>query len=156
MRKGEIMTDEHKERISKKLKGNLALIESGRRVGLLNKGRTYVPMTEGHKAKIGIATARSHARGVYQRRGFTQIELRLYQLLECAGYRVERQVRFGRCVVDVWLPNEQIAFEADCMFWYHHQDAKREARRDSYLISKGVLAVVHLKDEDLDDAVAVL
>lgn len=82
-------------------------------------------------------------------RGPTSLERKLYALLEGAGFKVERQRRFGRYVVDAWLPEQSLVFEADGMFWYHHQDAEREACRDSYLIDHGAVAVVHLTDEDL-------
>lgn len=77
------------------------------------------------------------------------LELALRGLLAGAGYAFEEQVRFGRYVVDAWVPSHGLVFEADCTFWFHHQDAAREARRDAYLTARGALAVVHLTEKDL-------
>lgn len=80
----------------------------------------------------------------------TGLEYALQMLLEDADLEFEAQRRFGRYVVDAYVPNRNLVFEADGQFWYWHKDKKREAKRDEYLRSSGVGAVVHLTDEDLD------
>ena len=72
-------------------------------------------------------------------------------LLESADLDYEAQVRFGRYLVDFWIPSHRLVFEADGMFWYHHQDKEREALRDAYLREREVLSVVHLDDKDLEN-----
>jgi len=72
-------------------------------------------------------------------------------LLGEAGFDFDEQVNFGRYTVDAWIPSHQLVFEADGMFWFHHQDQAREAKRDAYLIAHGALAVVHLRDDELKD-----
>lgn len=124
--------------------------EASARGGRWWAGRIRDPAewTPERRAKVAESAAKNHAAGVY-RRSPTSLERTLYDLLEGAGYQVERQVRFGRYVVDAWLPEERLVFEADGMFWFWHQDAEREARRDAYLLAHGAVAVVHLTDEDL-------
>ena len=78
----------------------------------------------------------------------TKLEKGLYELLSSAGYDFERQARFNRYVVDAYVPSHNVAFEADGNYW--HQDKSREIQRDSYLIAKGLYAVVHLTEEDLE------
>jgi very-short-patch-repair endonuclease len=77
----------------------------------------------------------------------TWMEKALALLLDQGGLVYEKQKRFGRCVVDFWLPDEQLVFEADGDFW--HQDKEKEARRDEYLTERGALAVVHISTCDL-------
>ena len=80
----------------------------------------------------------------------TSLEFALDLLLQDAGLEYEAQKRFGRYVVDAYVPSRNLVFEADGMYWYHHQDKEREARRDAYLIDgHGVSAVIHLDDNDL-------
>lgn len=56
-------------------------------------------------------------------------------------------MRFGRYVVDFWDAEREIVYEADGSYW--HRDLQRECRRDSYLLERGVAAVVHLDEADL-------
>jgi very-short-patch-repair endonuclease len=77
------------------------------------------------------------------------LEHQLRELLKQSGLEFQEQVRFGRYVVDAWVPELGLVFEADGQFWYHHQDKDREARRDGYLVERGVTAVIHLDDDDL-------
>ncbi len=118
------------------------------RQAALRRHATGFYQTPEMRAKFSKATAKNHAAGVY-RKGPTSLELALRRLLTSAGFDFEEQVRFGHCVVDAWVPSHRLVFEADGMFWYHHQDKEREARRDAYLMRRGVAAVVHLDDCDL-------
>ncbi len=101
------------------------------------------------RRKVAIGVAKAHARGDFWR-GPTSLEYALSHLLQSAGLEYEAQVRFGRYVVDFWVPSHNLVFEADGSFWNHHKDAAREATRDSYLRNKGALAVIHLNEIDLD------
>lgn len=110
------------------------------------------PDSPEHKAAISRAQLRSYEQGTRKNRGWrdpTSLEQAMALLLQDAGLEFEAQVRFGRYVVDAWVPSHGLVFEADGMFWYHHQDKEREAWRDEYLIQRGVVAIVHLDDDDL-------
>jgi len=120
-------------------------MSESRRLWHLNKSDT---VETARRRKLAEAAAHNHAAGIYHR-GPTSLELVLRGLLQTAGFEFEEQVRFGRYVVDAWVPSHGLVFEADCSFWYHHQDKEREARRDAYLVDRGVVAVVHLTEDDL-------
>lgn len=102
------------------------------------------------RAKIAASVAEAYRRGDYRNQR-TWPELALRNLLQTADFEFKEQVRFGRYVVDAWVPSRGLVFEADCSFWYHHQDKEREAKRDAYLVARGVIAVVHLTESDLRD-----
>lgn len=106
-------------------------------------------LTDETKERIAVGVAAAHERGAW-RVTPTGLELALRTLLCGAGYGFEEQKRFGRYVVDAFVPELNMVFEADGMFWFHHQDAEQEARRDAYLVARGAAAVVHLRDEDLE------
>jgi len=118
-----------------------------RRVDAGRFKRRFPPET---RAKIAASVAEACRRGDYRNQR-TWLELALRNLLQTAGLEFEEQKRFGRYVVDAWVPSHGLVFEADCSFWYHHQDKEREARRDAYLIARGITAVVHLTESDLRD-----
>ena len=77
----------------------------------------------------------------------TNIEYALQMLLESARFGYEAQKQIGRYIVDFFVPEDNIVFEADSEFW--HNDTEREQIRDEYLTDKGVVAVVHLNENDL-------
>ena len=78
----------------------------------------------------------------------TNLEINLYWLLDVAGVSCEPQKRFGRYVVDAYVPSHQLVFEADGKYW--HQDIERQKRRDAYLLGNPLVqAVIHLDDKDL-------
>lgn len=70
----------------------------------------------------------------------------MYRLLEGAGYCHIPEKRFGKYIVDAYVEEFQLGFEADGAFW--HTDEEREAVRDQYLARRGVI-VIHLSEEDL-------
>ena len=77
----------------------------------------------------------------------TSLEYALARLLTKAGFEFEEQKKFGRCVVDAYDPENGLVWEADGTYW--HQDKNHEIKRDNYLLSQGVAAVIHLTEEDL-------
>ena len=77
----------------------------------------------------------------------TSLEHALARLLTEAGFEFEEQKKFGRCVVDAYDPENGLVWEADGTYW--HQDKNYEVKRDSYLLSQGVAAVIHLTEKDL-------
>ena len=95
---------------------------------------------------MSISAARRVLRGYCKQ---SSLELALCQLLQIAGFDFQEQVRFGRYVVDAFVLSHGLVFEADGMYWHHHQDKEREAYRDAYLVDRGVVAVIHLTDDDL-------
>lgn len=142
--KGKRLNAEHRARISAGLKGHIRSVEhlEHQREAQLRASTPEV------RAKQAEAAARNHAAGIYFR-GPTSLELALRGLLQTAGLEFEEQVRFGRYVVDAWVPSHGLVFEADGSFWYSHKDKEREARRDAYLMNRGAIAVIHLTEEDL-------
>ena len=107
--------------------------------------RPYRPKTAIHRERISVAIARWLA---HWPRPCTNLERALHGLLTSAGMRHSLQRRFGRYVVDAYVPNRKLVFEADGSFW--HQDKQREARRDAYLLARSeIVAVVHLTEQDL-------
>ncbi len=101
-----------------------------------------------HKRKLAEAAGKRMSKD-YSRK-LTSLEYALQMLLEDAGLNFEAQVRFGRYVVDAYVADRNLVFEADGQFWYWHKDKEREAKRDEYLQSAGIDAIIHLTDEDLD------
>jgi len=138
-------SEETRAKIGIAHRGRVHSAEQNANFGAAIRGRTLSPEW---RAKIAETTARNHAAGVYFR-GPTKLELALRGLLTSAGFNFQEQVRFGRYVVDAWVPSRRLVFEADGSFWYHHQDKEREARRDAYLMDRDAVAVVHLTEEDL-------
>lgn len=64
-------------------------------------------------------------------------------LLEYAEMEFEPQRRFGRYVVDFFIPASNAVIEIDGD-WPWHRDGEREARRDAYLLERGVAFVNHI------------
>ncbi len=106
------------------------------------------PHTKRHKDRqaVGVATNLAERRKRWPQ-PTTNLERALYKLLACAGIEFTREKRFGRYVVDAFLPEHNLAVEADGAFW--HKDTARQTRRDAALLRSGLLAVVHLGDDDL-------
>lgn len=102
------------------------------------------PRSEETKEKIAVGVAKYASTFTTKR---TPIELALRRLLIEASYNIREQAWFGRNVVDVYVEELNIAFEADGAYW--HQDKVAEAERDSRLITQGLFAVVHLTENDL-------
>lgn len=131
-------------------------LEHRSRIASALKGK---PKSLGHRSKLGkyIRTPEALLRQAEGRirywrqnpRPITNLELALYRLLEYANFEYQKEVPFGPYIVDTYLPDYGIAFEADGDFW--HQYGPRiihDKRRDEYL--KGHLkAVIHLRDSDL-------
>lgn len=75
----------------------------------------------------------------------TRIEQILVGFLRAAGYAVEEQRRFGRCVVDAYLPERHVAFEADGEYWHGRPErVAADERRDGYLLREHGLPVVRM------------
>ena len=154
------MSENTKEKISK---GISKAYEDGRHVGW-KIARTKHLESELHisgkckcngwkhslesREKMALSTAKQYeSKSFFNKR--TKLEKALALLLDEAGLEYEEQIRFGKYVVDFWIPEIEVVFEADGMFWSHHQDKEREMNRDNYLLNKGVSSVVHLTDTDL-------
>lgn len=80
-------------------------------------------------------------------RPFSSLEKSLYFLLKQAGFEYVPQKHIGTKMVDAFVSSHNIAFEADGAYW--HQDKVGEIKRDEYLMSKGVSAIIHLNEKDL-------
>jgi len=168
--RGRCFSPEHRAKISKAMKGHpvsdkiltpefrARLAEAQLKSARAMRG---CPLSPEHRAKISASqkgrkfSARTRAlmaagRAAYLARWpkpATPLELGLYYLLSAAGLVFERQRRFGRYVVDAFVPSHALVFEADSTYW--HQDKEREHRRDGYLIKRGISAIVHLGERDL-------
>jgi len=82
-----------------------------------------------------------------KRQGPTWMERALFTLLREAGLSFCTEFDIGDRTVDAWVPSHRLVFEADCSFW--HKSQAREDVRDLYLMRRGVMAVIHLDEEDL-------
>ncbi|HEC64451.1 MAG TPA: DUF559 domain-containing protein [bacterium] len=118
------------------------------RILVASKAKEGKPRSAAVRTKVALGVARAWERGVYNKP--TSLEHALDLLLQDAGIEYEAQVRFGKYIVDAYVSSHNLVFEADGMFWWNHKDINRERRRDTYLINKGVLAVIHLNDNDLN------
>lgn len=130
---------------------NKGLTDTDTRVMLGSKKRADAmrgrKLTPEHKRKIGEGISK-----IIAERGFpwppTPLEFSLDLLMQDTGFSYEAQVKIGRYIVDAWVPEYQIAFEADGGNW--HKDRKRDTIRDKYLVEeKGVEAVIRLNEKDL-------
>ena len=120
-----------------------------------NKGLILGPQSEELKLQNALGVAAAHARGAYHTNKPTSLEHALDLLLQDAGLEYEAQKRFGLYIVDAYVPSRNLVFEADGMFWNHHKDKEREAKRDMYLLKVGITAVIHLIDEDLEPWIVI-
>ena len=83
----------------------------------------------------------------------TRLELTLYAVLEAAGVEFEREVRFGRYVVDAYCPHSHVAFEADGVHWH---DAEKDAQRDAWLMENHKLPVLRFSEQRLKEVEPLL
>ncbi len=157
--KGRKKTPEHAANLSASLTGRKLSVEHRRE---LSRVHTGVKLSEQHKARKSQGGKRhmdtvspkncscaAHHPELYQNFGFgvkTNLEHKLEALLHSAGFEFEEQKRFGRYIVDAWVPSHKLVFEADGKY-FHPEGSNIE--RDKYLISHGALAVIHLTEEDL-------
>jgi len=79
----------------------------------------------------------------------TELEFILYCLLHAWNMEFLKQQRFGRYVVDAYVPSLKMAVEADGDYW--HRDSEKESRRrDRYLErGYGISFVWHLTEGQL-------
>lgn len=148
-------TEEHRRKIGDAHRGKTISLKQRQNNSLRLKGRKQSPehIAKRSAARRGIPQP-WHAGNTYNlewlttfSKPATTLERALYQLLDESGLTYMPQRRIGRYVVDAFIPERGIAFEADGAYW--HQDKEREARRDQYLLERGVI-VVHLTDSDLE------
>ncbi len=130
--KGKTLSTEHRKSISKATKGR--------------PGKTIPPEI---REKIAISVARYITRWTPT---VTWPEQALAMLLGSAGLEFVTQKRFGRYIVDAWVPSYSLVFEADGNYWHRDRQGaqERDAKRDEYLLLKGVTAVIHLGENDLE------
>lgn len=86
-------------------------------------------------------------RRILLRRKRTGIEQVLFKLVRRAYPDAEQERRFGRCVVDVYVPSLHLAFEADGAYW--HRDEARDVKRDASLMERFGLPVARLTEREL-------
>lgn len=80
----------------------------------------------------------------------TKLERILYRFLCCAAFKVERQKRFGKYIVDAYVPEYHLAFEADGATWHSYpEQVKRDAIRDKWLQERFGLPVVRMPEREL-------
>lgn len=75
-------------------------------------------------------------------------ELQMAGIFEATGIEYDWQVRFGRYVVDFYLPRTNEVVEVDGV--YFHPNGPDRAR-DQYLLDRGVAAVHHITDVELKE-----
>ena len=119
------------------------IAEMSRKSGNSHRGRKH---SEEHKRKNAEGVARARANGAYNTKP-NKLELSLYCLLSQAGFEFDTEKRFGRYIADVYDPENGLIWEADGSYW--HQDQEKELIRDTYLLDRGIAAVIHLSEKDL-------
>lgn len=81
----------------------------------------------------------------------TSIEITLWEILLKDFPEMERSKRFGRYVVDAFLPDHKLAFEADGTYW--HSPARRkpgyDEARDLHLFRMYGITVVRITEDEL-------
>ena len=165
--KGAARSPEMRARISNTLKGRKLTPQRRARIGDALRGRKHGPMPE--EIKLSISNTKSGVRAnidyervatsvakAYERNpgfnrssGISSLEFALQLLLETAEFDYRTQVRFGRYVVDAWVPEYGLVFEADGSYW-HSLNPGRDQKRDKYLLNCGVTAVIRLNEHDLN------
>lgn len=158
-RKGMLRTAEHNMKISASLRASGIMREIGRRGG---KAQRKLPTAEHIRRRVASRAGYEHSAETRarmsesaKRRGMAHIarntpnrlERALYRLLEAAGLMYVREHWIGHYRVDAFVPSHNLVFEADGAYW--HQDRKREAWRDKVLQHTGIVAVIHLSEDDL-------
>lgn len=127
------------------------------------KGRRHPPevrkkIGEASKLKWERYTPEQYARltdaliaaGSKSSKSGTLPERWMASILRETGVTFESQKRFGRYVVDFYLPKSQEAIEVDGVYW--HRTGPNE-KRDAYLLSHGLSAVHHITDRELKELV---
>jgi very-short-patch-repair endonuclease len=80
----------------------------------------------------------------------TKPERILIAFLTFAGFTVQPQRRFGHAVIDAYLPEHHLAFEADGDYWHARPDiTTRDLARDARLLKRFNLPVVRLWQSEL-------
>lgn len=67
---------------------------------------------------------------------------------------VEIERRFGRALVDCYLPDYHLAFEADGTYWHRAELQARDRARDERLWERFRLPVVRLTQAELEEVTA--
>lgn len=168
--KGKSFSTEHRSKLSTSKKGHFS-VEHKAKLSIAAIGRKHSNSSRANMriAKLGKKLTSEHSSSISsgirthwiserhqarlckcheQRYCGTALEQALVQLLTCAGFVIEEQVRMGRYIVDVWIPNYGLVFEADGEYWHTLPGRQEhEKERDRYLLNRGVVAVVHLGED---------
>lgn len=92
----------------------------------------------------------------FKYRGDTTLEERVRMALNALGIKFEREYPISRYSIDFYLTDYHIALEADGEYW-HRIAAERDARRDAFLLKRGITTVRILETEITDtNAIAVV
>ena len=145
------------DKLSESHLGNRHSEETKRKMSVAHKGRRKSMQT---RENMRLAQLRRYANGCecgtcsvcMPPRSPTNLELALRRLLTEAGFRFEEQVPFHVFNVDAWVPSHCLVFEADGSYWHELNERKSpgyHARRERFLLTQGVLAVIHLDEKDL-------
>ena len=109
--------------------------------------------SEENREKKALTSAKALAEGRMPNKA-TSIEKILWKLLENAGFEVIRNHRVGTAVCDAYLPQENLALEADGWYWHGGRDPEdkiKDAARDARLLERFNLPVVRLTEKELRD-----
>ena len=121
---------------------------------MFGKSNPFYGKKHSKKTKRLIAenTARQHAEEVFDVWP-NRLELALRRLLTEANFTFTEQVQFGRCVVDAWISEYGLVFEADGEAWHTYNEQQNPGyhrRREWFLKQQPeIKAIVHLSEEDL-------
>lgn len=142
------LTDVQKARISDRTREAMARPEVRQHI---RDGMVAAVARPSYREQRSRLTAAMVAAGAFQ--GPTKPQLVLRDLIESAGYRTALEVQFDRAVVDIYLPIQHIAIEADGVFWHGVVEKNRPGyygRRDLFLMNRFNLPTVRFTDAQIE------
>lgn len=141
------LDEEHRKAISEGNKGKVGpwagkilSFETRKKMSVTRKGRKF---SEQHVENL---VASYHA--FLASKKPTSLEEILYIYLEFCGYEVVRQQRFGRYIVDAYVPAMHTAFEADGEYW-HKDSGEKDQARDAWLLENYNLPVIRFTETEI-------
>lgn len=134
---------EHRQAHKATMKARMSDPQTRRKLSVSLRQRP--PVTPETRVKLAEASAKQRMRWPHPK---TSLEYALADYLQLRQVQFQEQARIGRYVVDAYDEQNNVVYEADGSFW--HRDKDREARRDSYLLERGIARVVHLNEKQLE------
>ena len=125
------------------------------------------PISEDAKRKIGLAQSKFQKKHHQECDGScgrpwcgnhkyteTKIHKKLYQFLINAGYCVVKEKRFSLYSADCFLPEYNLAFEADGTYWHSLPERiKSDKKRDKYIFKNFGVRVIRFSESEINGLV---